>query len=57
MLCLSRRVGETIRVGQNIRVAVLEVRDNQVRIGVATPNSVDVHREEVYRLVKNNKIS
>lgn len=57
MLCLSRRKGETIRVGHNIRIVVLDVGENQVRIGVSAPNSVRVHREEIYRRIHDNKIS
>lgn len=57
MLCLSRRRGETIRVGHDIRIVVLKVSEHQVRIGVEAPNSVTVHREEIYWRIQNNKIS
>ena len=56
MLCLSRRRGEIIRVGHDIRIVVLEISDHQVRIGVAAPNSVSVHREEIYWRIQNNKM-
>lgn len=56
MLCLSRRRGETIRVGHDIRIVVLKVSEHQVRIGVEAPNSVTVHREEIYWRIQNNKI-
>ncbi|WP_219728896.1 carbon storage regulator CsrA [Pseudomonas fluorescens] len=56
MLCLSRRRGETIRVGHNIRFTVLEISEHQVRIGVAAPNSLSVHREEIYRRIHRNKV-
>lgn len=49
MLVLTRRVGETIVIGDDIVVTVLEVRGDQVRIGVRAPRSVQVHREEVLR--------
>lgn len=47
MLILTRRVGERIRIGADIEVSVLGVKGNQVRIGVAAPKSVPVHREEI----------
>lgn len=49
MLVLSRRVGESIVIGENITVTVLEVRGDVVRVGVDAPRSVSVHREEVLR--------
>lgn len=51
MLVLTRRVGEAIVIGNGMVVRVLEVRGDQVRIGVDAPRSVPVHREEVYREV------
>ena len=48
MLILTRRVGESIVIGDDIVVTVVEVRGDSVRIGVRAPRSVDVHREEVY---------
>lgn len=52
MLILTRRVGETICIGQDIRVRVLGVKGNQVRIGVQAPPEVAVHREEVYERIE-----
>ena len=49
MLVLSRRTGESIVIGDDVVVTVLEVRGDVVRLGVAAPRSVQVHREEVYR--------
>jgi carbon storage regulator len=49
VLVLSRRVGESIIIGDNIVVTVLEVRGDVVRVGIAAPRSIRVHREEVYR--------
>ena len=48
MLVLSRRAGESIMVGHDVVVTVLEVRGDVVRVGVAAPREVQVHREEVY---------
>lgn len=48
MLILTRRVGETLMVGDDVTVTVLGVKGNQVRIGVNAPNDVSVHREEIY---------
>ena len=51
MLVLSRRIGESIMVGDEVVVTVLEVRGDVVRVGVQAPREVKVHREEVYREV------
>ena len=48
MLVLTRRVGESIRIGDDIVVTVLELTRDQVRIGISAPRSVSVHRQEVY---------
>lgn len=52
MLILTRRVGETIKIGDEISVIVLEVKGNQVRLGFNAPKDVAVHREEVYLRIK-----
>jgi carbon storage regulator len=52
MLILTRRVGETIKIGDDITVTVLGVKGNQVRVGVDAPKQVPVHREEIYERVK-----
>jgi carbon storage regulator len=51
MLILTRRIGETIRIGQEVSVTVLDIRGNQIRLGVLAPKSMSVHREEVFRRI------
>ena len=55
MFILTRRVGETIMVGDDVTVTVLGVKGNQVRIGVNAPREIDVHREEIYERIKAEK--
>ena len=58
MLILSRRVGETLMIGDEVTVTVLGVKGNQVRIGVNAPKDVAVHRQEVYeRIAKEHSAS
>jgi carbon storage regulator len=52
MLILTRRVGESLKIGDEVTVTVLALKGNQVRIGVAAPKSVAVHREEVFERIK-----
>jgi len=52
MLILTRRVGETLMVGDDVTVTVLGVKGNQVRIGVNAPKNVAVHREEIYDRIR-----
>jgi carbon storage regulator len=52
MLILTRRVGETVVIGDDVDVTVLGVKGNQVRLGVKAPRSVSVHREEIYKRIK-----
>ncbi|HEX5057207.1 MAG TPA: carbon storage regulator CsrA [Gammaproteobacteria bacterium] len=55
MLILTRRVGETLMVGDDVTVTVLGVKGNQVRIGVNAPKEVAVHREEIYERIKRER--
>jgi carbon storage regulator len=58
MLILTRRVGEQLRIGEDVSVIVLEVRGNQVRLGITAPKSVTVHREEVFeRIAQEERVA
>ncbi|MCB1630268.1 MAG: carbon storage regulator CsrA [Pseudomonadales bacterium] len=53
MLILTRRVGETLMIGDNVAITVLGVKGNQVRLGVNAPKDVTVHREEIYQRIQH----
>ena len=54
MLVLTRRANQSIMIGDDVVVTVLDVRGDQVRIGIKAPRSVDVHREEVFVVLQRN---
>jgi carbon storage regulator len=55
MLILTRRVGETVMIGNEVTVTVLGVKGNQVRVGINAPKNVAVHREEIYERIKREQ--
>ena len=58
MLALSRRIGESIMIGNDVEITVIEVKGEQVRLGISAPKSVPIHRKEIYLQIKeaNNEI-
>ncbi|MBI5236844.1 MAG: carbon storage regulator CsrA [Deltaproteobacteria bacterium] len=56
MLVLTRKSGEGVRIGDDIRIVVVEVRENQVKIGIEAPLSKAVHREEIYLKIQDENI-
>jgi carbon storage regulator len=55
MLILTRRVGETVMVGDDITVTIVSVKGNQIRIGINAPRNVSVHREEIYERIRRQQ--
>ena len=55
MLILTRKVGESVLIGEDISITVLSVRGNQVKLGVQAPKEVSVHREEIYQRILQSK--
>jgi carbon storage regulator len=56
MLILTRRVGETVMIGDEVTITVLGVKGNQVRVGINAPKSVAVHREEIYERIRREQM-
>ena len=56
MLVLTRKSGEAIRIGDDIRIVVVEVKENQVKIGIEAPQTKSVHREEIYLKIQEDNI-
>ncbi len=56
MLILTRRVGETLMIGDDVNVTVLGVKGNQVRLGINAPRDVAVHREEIYERINQEPL-
>jgi carbon storage regulator len=57
MLILTRKVGETVVIGDNVTVAIIDVKGNQIRIGINAPKDVTVHREEIYERIRHEQLS
>ncbi|SES70982.1 carbon storage regulator CsrA [Thorsellia anophelis] len=55
MLILTRRIGETLIIGDDVKITVLDVKGNQIRIGIDAPKSLSVHREEIYQRIQHDK--
>ena len=55
MLILTRRIGETVMIGDEVTITILGVKGNQVRVGINAPKSVAVHREEIYERIKRER--
>lgn len=56
MLVLTRKSGEAVRIGDDIRIVVVDVKENQVKIGIEAPSKTPVHREEIYLKIQEENI-
>ncbi len=58
MLVLTRKVGESINIGDNIKISIMDVKGRSVRVGVEAPRSMSIHREEIYsKIQEENKLA
>ena len=57
MLILTRKLGESIRIGDNIKITVSDIKGKQIRIGIEAPEDIAVHREEVYLVIRENVLA
>ena len=55
MLILTRRVGETVMIGDDVTITILGIKGNQARVGINAPKNVAVHREEIYERIKHEQ--
>jgi len=56
MLILTRRIGESVMIGDDVKISVLGIKGNQIRLGVSAPREVAVHREEIYQRIQDEKV-
>ena len=54
MLVLTRRLGESITIGENVRVVIVDIDGNQVKLGIEAPREIDIYREELYEKIKGH---
>ncbi len=55
MLILTRRIGESLLVGDDVKITILEIQGNQIRLGIKAPREIEVHREEIYQRIKQEQ--
>jgi len=55
MLILTRKSGQSVLIGDEIKISIIEVKGSQVRIGIEAPRNISVHREEIYKIIQDKK--